>query len=79
MMVQGSLVDSPEGGMKGRAVGYMGAMHGLCIGCHEKKLKESPQDYARDFAECANCHRDMDGSLFQQMKPYVTSEANATE
>ena len=75
MMPEGSLVDLPDGGMTGLATGYMGAMHALCIGCHEATFEQSPKDYATDFAECTNCHRDIDGSLFQQMKPYVVNPA----
>ncbi len=44
---------------KGRAtmaVGYMDAMHGLCIDCHEKE-KSKLVEPKEDFDRCTNCHR----------------------
>ncbi len=75
MTVADSLVAPSKDGMEGIAVGYMDAMHGLCISCHQRKLKESPLQYPPDFAECANCHRDSDAISFQRMKPYVVNRA----
>jgi len=42
--------------MRSSATGYMDAMHGLCVTCHEKVQEERG---AKDdgFAACANCHR----------------------
>jgi Ni/Fe-hydrogenase subunit HybB-like protein len=73
MALAGSLI-SPEKETEGRAVGYMEAMHGLCIGCHKQRLEEAPQDYRRDFADCGCCHRDIDGTQFRRMSPYVASK-----
>ncbi len=52
------------------AAGYMSAMHEMCIVCHQQKVAESPQEYDPEFAECANCHRDVDGTRIYEMKPY---------
>ena len=69
MTVEGSLVEPPRPEKhKGYAAGYMKAMHDLCITCHRQKVTESPRQYGPEFAECANCHRDEDAALFQQMK-----------
>ena len=47
--------------LTGDAVGYVDAMHGLCVGCHEQLEKEEPAKHPADFALCRNCHRDVDG------------------
>lgn len=73
MMVSGCLVKPPKDGMKGFSAGYMDAMHGLCISCHERKVRESPQEFDSGFAECANCHQDVNGTRFHQMRPSATS------
>jgi hypothetical protein len=54
----------------GLAVGYMDAMHNLCIKCHEREVQQKPEEFHRNFAECAHCHRDFDLSLLQDMEPY---------
>ena len=72
MMVAGSLVGPPEDRLDWRAAGYMDAMHGLCVTCHRQKVEENPLEYDPRFAECANCHRDVDTFPFDRMKPYVT-------
>jgi hypothetical protein len=71
MIIADSLIAPPDEGLQGFAAGYMDAMHGLCITCHEQTLAENPEQFDPAFAECANCHRDIDGSRFRQMKPYV--------
>jgi hypothetical protein len=71
MVQKESLVKPPEDGLVGLAAGYMEAMHGLCITCHEQKVKEAPQEYASDFAECATCHRDSDVTKLDVRKPDV--------
>ncbi len=72
MLVANSLVAPPKHGMKGFAPGYMDAMHRLCIDCHQRKVEEDPKKYAAGFAECAECHRDIDGDRLRQMPPYST-------
>ncbi len=71
MVTEGSRIKLPEAGMTGLAAGYMDAMHGLCVKCHEQKVKEDAQKYGAAFAGCLNCHRDVDGSQLRQMAPYV--------
>jgi len=75
MTVADSMVKPSKDAVKGMAAGYMDAMHGLCISCHEQASTERPQVYGSRFAECANCHRDVDGTLFQQRKPYVVGRS----
>jgi hypothetical protein len=38
------------------AVGYVHAMHGLCITCHEQSVLDSPAKYSSELARCAYCH-----------------------
>lgn len=52
------------------AVGYMQAMHGLCIPCHEKARKERPE-LGENFARCATCHEGVDMGKFKNMEPYA--------
>jgi hypothetical protein len=54
----------------GYAVGYMDAMHNLCIKCHERQVQQDPLNFHRSFAECAHCHRHFDLSLLKKIKPY---------
>ena len=75
MTVADSPINPAKGGIKGFAAGYMDAMHGLCITCHEQELTESPLKHGADFAECAHCHRDIDATRFHRMKPYVVHRA----
>ena len=73
MVVDGSVVAPPQDGSTGLAPGYMDAMHGLCIPCHEQALKEAPDEHCSDFAECAACHRDADADRLHRMKPYLAN------
>jgi len=79
MVVEDSLVSLPAGGMCGLATGYMDAMHGICIACHERHVAEEPDKYPVSFAQCANCHRDIDATRLHEMEPYVTAQANTTK
>lgn len=58
--VKGShqMIPSSARGRQGFVVGYMDAMHGLCVRCHEDKVKEEPSRFAADFVRCTHCHRD---------------------
>jgi Ni/Fe-hydrogenase subunit HybB-like protein len=78
MMTAGSMVQPSEEGMTGYATGYMDAMHGLCITCHQEKVKNEPATHGTDFSECANCHRDVDGSRLRQIEPYAPKETVAS-
>jgi len=64
----------PPGERWRAAAGYTGAMHGLCITCHEKYIEESPDEYAAVLARCDNCH-DADRALeLRLMGPGATSD-----
>lgn len=39
-----------------RAVGYMDAMHGLCVDCHRERAEELGKPRHGD---CATCHREI--------------------
>ncbi len=71
MVVKGSIVPPAEGGLKGFAPGYMDAMHGLCIRCHQDLADRQPQKYGKDFARCDVCHRDFEDPEHRRMAPYV--------
>jgi hypothetical protein len=77
MVAAASRIQAPEKGMTGYATGYMDAMHGLCMECHEEKVEKEPVTYGAEFARCTSCHRDADGSRLRQMAPYVIKEAIA--
>jgi hypothetical protein len=55
---------------RGLAVGYMDAMHDLCVKCHEREVQRDPDSFHRSFAECAHCHRDFDLSILWELEPY---------
>ncbi len=51
------------------AVGYMHAMHGLCEGCHERRLAEDPESHPPTLDRCDTCH-DVDRTLeLRRMAP----------
>lgn len=80
MVVLGSRIEPAESGLGGYAVGFMDAMHGLCIGCHEERVAEQPERYPVTFAECATCHRDAGGDDLRALGPYRTRpDTSATE
>jgi Ni/Fe-hydrogenase subunit HybB-like protein len=76
--MNGSIINTREEEKDGMAVGYMDAMHGLCIACHKQKLREEPQRYRQGFAECATCHRDIDGTQLRRMGPYMTMDRDGS-
>ena len=75
MRLSGSIVPQNEKTTE-HAPGYMQAMHGLCINCHEQKATENPGKYPSGFSDCGNCHRDISGSHFRLMSPYVSHKSN---
>ena len=77
MVAVESRIQPPEKGMTGYAVGYVDALHGLCIGCHEEKAEKEAATYGDDFSTCTNCHRDTDDSQLRRMAPYVPKETVA--
>ncbi|MCP4198423.1 MAG: Ni/Fe-hydrogenase cytochrome b subunit [Proteobacteria bacterium] len=70
MIVEGSIVPKGEKGLTGMAAGYMDAMHGLCIRCHEQNIKDHPETYKEPFAQCLNCHRDASNLDLSQRGPF---------
>lgn len=78
MVVTESRIELGEAGMTGYAAGYMDAMHGICIGCHEEKVETEPATYGDEFSICTVCHRDGDGSELRQMAPYAAKETIAS-
>lgn len=70
MVRPGSIVPAPPDGLRGFAPGYMEALHGLCIGCHQRLEQEQPERYAA-FARCETCHREYRDEQHKKMAPYV--------
>jgi len=70
MQVAGSRV-RPER-QDGIAAGYLDAMHGLCIDCHEERMKLEPARHPPDFARCRNCHRNGSDETIRRLAPYAT-------
>ena len=71
MVVSGSIVEPSPTGLQGFAPGYMEAMHGLCIGCHERLSAEDPERYGEEFGRCDVCHREFKDRDHRRMAPYV--------
>jgi hypothetical protein len=65
-------LDLPEG----LAVGYVDAMHGLCVGCHmeEEAKQKAAQPY---LSRCINCHRERPEGESGQGMPGKTTIAEA--
>ncbi len=70
MVVQGSIIPPNPAGLVGFAPGYMDAMHGLCIRCHEQMANENPAEY-EEFHRCDVCHHDFQNRDHRRMAPYV--------
>jgi hypothetical protein len=56
----------------GIAPGYMQAMHGLCLNCHEKKEKEAGQVRRTGISGCTTCHKEDGSKLYALTKPQPT-------
>jgi hypothetical protein len=56
MVQEGSFVASTGKPVLDLAPGYMDAMHGMCIGCHESVIEET--GLSQDFARCKACHHE---------------------
>jgi len=54
-IAMGGVIEQP-GERWSEAVGYVEAMHGLCVTCHERSLDEAPERYSPDLGECRYCH-----------------------
>ena len=75
MIAPNSFIQPSDNTLPGFAPGYMTAMHELCIACHERELEKSPSRYGPRLADCATCHRDVDGDTLLKMQPYVLQRA----
>ncbi len=40
----------------GEAVGYMDAMHSLCVDCHEREVMTAPGEHPENLNRCMTCH-----------------------
>ena len=40
----------------GQAVGYMEAMHTLCVDCHLREILSAPDQHSESLKRCINCH-----------------------
>ena len=64
MVQQGARVTASSPNINSLTVGYMDALHGLCITCH-KEVQDST-GLPDDFSRCARCH---------QLLPDITDDA----
>ena len=71
MVVGGSIIPTTEAGLTGFAPGYMDAMHGLCIRCHEQLSREQSEEYGTEFGRCDVCHREFQDTDHRRLAPYV--------
>ncbi len=71
MVVAGSLVPTPVERLVGIAPGYVEAMHGLCLRCHEELAESEPDRFTSEFARCDVCHREFQDTAHKRMAPYV--------
>ncbi len=56
MVNEGSRVEHSSPRIDPLTVGYMDALHGLCIDCHEE-VQESMEEPTEELSRCAHCHR----------------------
>jgi hypothetical protein len=61
---------------KGIATGYMQAMHGLCLKCHEREEKAAGKLYRTGISGCATCHKEDGAKLYAIIKPGVIDRKN---
>jgi hypothetical protein len=64
LAVAGSPISSPHQRWHD-AAGYLDAMHGLCLRCHEQVLADEPESHPPELAECRTCH---DADLKQELQ-----------
>jgi Ni/Fe-hydrogenase subunit HybB-like protein len=68
----GAAVEAPGERWK-LAVGYMDAMHELCVACHKKNVKLSPERYPANLARCDACHDAGHMRSLDEMSPMLKS------
>lgn len=71
MVVPGAIIPPAPGLLVGYAPGYVDALHGLCIRCHEELARTAAGQYGTDFARCDVCHREFQDTDHRRMAPYV--------
>ncbi len=71
MVVRGSIIPTTGAGLTGYAPGYVEAMHGLCIRCHEQLSERFPEHYGTEFGRCDVCHREFQDTDHRRLAPYV--------
>jgi hypothetical protein len=76
MLAPATMIQPKHGTMTGRAVGYMDAMHGLCVTCHEREAREDPTHVGADLGKCARCHRGIDDGEIERIGPYASYRRN---
>jgi len=62
MRPEGTRIDIAEAQQTTMAPGYMDAMHGACISCHQEEMENREKtggDLTTDLTLCTNCHRDL--------------------
>jgi Ni/Fe-hydrogenase subunit HybB-like protein len=50
-----SFIEAPQARWK-PAVGYMGAMHALCVECHQREALTHPDEHPESLNRCTTCH-----------------------
>ena len=70
MKVQDSFI-TVEDNWKGMAPGYMDAMHGLCLKCHESEEKKMGKPYRTGISNCRTCHTEEGAKLYATSKPDI--------
>lgn len=50
-----AFLEAPEDHWK-EAVGYVDAMHGLCVECHEREALKTGEGHPEDLNRCTTCH-----------------------
>jgi len=63
MKVSDSFITT-EDNWKGKASGYMQAMHGLCLKCHEENEKARGVRLRMGISNCSTCHKGDSPKLF---------------
>ena len=56
------------------AAGYLDAMHGLCVACHERALKDDPVGHPGELADCRTCH---DADLRRELQRQIPQPRQA--
>ncbi len=75
-VAEAALIDPPADHWE-PAVGYMEAMHGLCVTCHEREVEEAPAEHPENLAECATCHDPDRREQLERLAPKKAAAGNA--